>query len=174
MIHSLGSHEGAVKLCSPQLQPYTRNNYVHQKFTLIRQTLIYCIQNSALHLKNITSCFLLSLGQDQSAKSGESCLVSLSASCFPLVRGWCPFGFSFPSSGNVMWNAEVYHSLAEVYYWQLSQWLWALLTWILNCSTENALERSIRIFHYCSSYSMQPSWLEENYMGETSQTLQMI
>lgn len=65
-----------------------------------------------------------------------------------------------------MWNAEVYHSLSEVCYFQLPRWLWAFLAWTLICSTENAVERSIWIFRYCFSNGMQPSWLEGNYTWE--------
>lgn len=65
-----------------------------------------------------------------------------------------------------MWNAEVYHSLTEICYFQLPRWLWAFLAWTLICSTENAVERSIWIFRYCFSNGIQPSWLEENYTWE--------
>lgn len=57
---------------------------------------------------------------------------------------------------------------------QLLQQLSAFLTWGLICSTVNTGERSIRTFHYCASYSVQPSWGSEKCMGETSQTLEVV
>jgi len=124
---------------------------------------------------NVTPfCFTLSFDQDQSAKSwwtvfgfttghGEDRLQYLTAltrclcaSCFTLGSSRRPFSLSFPSSKNVMWKCCVVSQPDWgflVCYFQLSRQLSAFLTSGLLCSTVNTVERPLRIFHYCSSYS---------------------